>query len=123
MRSWRLRRMVTVWLGVFALLLYQIVSFGHVHVDRFASRALATEHTVAKATAADEQQIPGGPSDEDCPICAAMMLLSAAGLLPAAPLVAAAAEFSQLAQKVFIESFGLGASRHILFQTRAPPLA
>jgi hypothetical protein len=123
MRLWRLRRIVTVWLGVFALLLQQYLSFGHVHVDRIASRAVASEHTVGKATAAGDQQKPSGPSDEDCPICAAMMLLSAAGVLPAAPLVAGPAEFSQLARQVFLEPFSFSLSRHLLFHTRAPPLA
>jgi hypothetical protein len=112
--------MVTVWLGVFALLLQQYLSFGHIHVDRIASRA---EHTVANARAAGEQQKPSGPSNEDCPICAAMMLLSAAGVLPAAPLVAGPAEFSQLARQVFLERFSFSLSRHLLFHTRAPPLA
>jgi hypothetical protein len=123
MRSWRLRRMATVWLGVFALLLQQFLSFGHIHVDRISSRAVAIEHAVGKATAAGDKQTPSRPSDEDCPICAAMMLLSAAGLLPAAPLVAGPAEFSQLAHQVFLEQFSFGVSRHLLFQTRAPPLA
>jgi Protein of unknown function (DUF2946) len=123
MRSWRLRRIVTVWLGVFALLLQQHLSFGHLHVDRITSRAVATEHAAGKATAKGEQQTPSGPSDEDCPICATMMLLSAAGLLPAAPLVAGPAEFSQLAHQVFLERFSFSVSRHLLFHTRAPPLA
>jgi hypothetical protein len=115
--------MATVWLGVFALLLQQYLSFGHVHLDRIAPRAVAIEHTVGKATARGEEQTPGRSSDDDCPICAAMMLLSAAGLLPAAPLVAGPAEFSQLAHQVFLERFSFGVSRHLLFQTRAPPLA
>jgi hypothetical protein len=115
--------MVTVWLGVFALLLQQHLSFGHIHLDRIASRAIATEQAVGKATATAEQQTPSAPSDEDCPICAAMMLLSAAGLLPAAPLVAGPAEFSQLTHQVFLERFGFSLSRHLLFHTRAPPLA
>jgi hypothetical protein len=123
MRSWRLRRMATVWLGVFALLLQQYLSFGHIHLDRIAPRAAAIEHAVRKATAPSQQQTPSGPSDDDCPICAAMMLLSAAGLLPAAPLVAGPAEFSQLAHQVFLERFNFAVSRHLLFQTRAPPLA
>jgi hypothetical protein len=115
--------MATVWLGVFALLLQQYLSFGHTHVDRIASRSVVTEHAVGKSTAAGEEQTPSGPPGEDCPICAAMMLLSAAGVLPAAPLVAGPAEFSQLTHQVFIERFSFSVSRHLLFHTRAPPLA
>jgi hypothetical protein len=123
MRSWRLRRQATVWLGVFALLLQQYLSFGHIHIDRIASPAVATVHSVGKSTARGDEQTPSGPSDEDCPICAAMMLLSAAGLLPAAPLVAGPAEFSQLGHQAFLERFSFSLSRHLLFHTRAPPLA
>jgi hypothetical protein len=115
--------MTTVWLGVFALLLQQCLSFGHVHVDPIASRAVVTEHAVGKSTAAGDEQTPRRPPSEDCPICAAMMLLSAAGVLPAPPLVAGPAEFSQLAHQVFIERFSFSVSRHLLFHTRAPPLA
>jgi hypothetical protein len=114
--------MVTVWLGVFALLLQQYLSFGHVHFYQTASRVAAIEH-VGRSTAAGKEQTPSGPSDEDCPICAAMTLLSAAGLLPASPLVAGPAEFSQLAHQAVIERFNFGVSRYLLFHTRAPPLA
>lgn len=123
MQSWRLRRITTVWLGVIALLLQQYLSFGHVHVDRIAPRAAALEHAIGKSTAAGEEQRPSAPPCDDCPICAAIMVLSAAGLLPAAPLVVGPAEFTQLAQQVFIERFSFGVSRHLLFHTRAPPLA
>jgi hypothetical protein len=123
MRSWRLRRMATVWLGVFALLLQQYLSFGHIHIDRIGSPAVATVHSVGKSTAPGDEQTPSRPSDEDCPICATMMLLSAAGLMPAAPLVAGPAEFSQLGHQAFLERFSFSVSRHLLFHTRAPPLA
>lgn len=116
--------MVTVWLGVFALLLQQYLSFGHVHVpDRIASRAVATELAVGKSLPAGEERTPSGFPGEDCPICAAIMLLSAAGLLPAPPLVAGPAEFSHLTHQVFIERFSFDVPRHLLFHTRAPPLA
>jgi hypothetical protein len=115
--------MVTVWLGVVALLLQQCLSFGHIHIDRIASRAVATERAVGKATAAREEQTPSGPSEQDCPICAVMMLLSAAGLLPVAPLVAGPAEFYQLAHQFFLERFSFSVSRHLLFHTRAPPVS
>jgi hypothetical protein len=115
--------MVTVWLGVFALLLQQYLSFGHIHIpNRIASRALVTELAVSRSVAAGPERTPSGLPDEDCPICAAMTQLSAAGLLPAPPLVAGPAEFSQLAHQAFIERFSFGVSRHLLFQTRAPPL-
>jgi len=116
--------MVTVWLGVFALLLQQYLSFGHIHVpDRIASRTLVTELAVGKSLPAGGERIPSRLPDENCPICTAIMQLSAAGLLPAPPLVAGPAEFSELAHQVVIERFSFGVSRHLLFHTRAPPLA
>jgi hypothetical protein len=119
-RRWRLRRIGTAGLGLFALLLQLFLSFGHVHVRGPLVPTLAGLE-VGKSTTPGQQQIPSGLPDDDCPICAAMHV-AASGLLPAPPSVAAPADFAQVSHQAFIEEFTLGVRRHTLFQTRAPPI-
>lgn len=115
--------MTAVWLGGFALLLQLCLSFGHVHVFSLTTpRAAATELTVGKASGGQEHTPSGLPDGDYCPICA-MMYLAAAALLPAPPLIADLAEFSQVSHQYFVERFSFSVSRHLLFHTRAPPLA
>jgi hypothetical protein len=128
MRWWRFRRMGTAGLGLFALLLQLFVSFGHLHArDLIGPRALAaasadTAAAVGKSMAPGQEQIPAGLPDDDCPICMTMHM-AASGLLPTLLSIAAPAELAQVLHQTFIEEFSLGATRHILFQTRAPPTA
>lgn len=85
--------------------------------------AAAGAHAVAsKSKAPTREQAPGGLPDDDCPICATMHL-TACGLLPAPPCVAASLSFSYVRHQAFIEAFDFRVSRHVLFQTRAPPIA
>lgn len=126
-RWWRLRRTSAAGLGLFALLLQAFVSFGHVHARDFVARDVTTSRAVAaqavsKSSASGQAQIPGGLPDDDCPICA-MMHMAAAGLLPAPPSIADPADFTQVLRQAYIEAFDLGVTRHVLFQTRAPPIA
>jgi hypothetical protein len=121
-------RIGTAGLGLFALLLQLFLSFGHVHARYlFAPRALAAASAGVQAadgktsSAPGQEQIPSGLPDDNCPICT-MMHMAASGLLPAPPSFAAPAEFAQVLHQAFIEEFSLGVTRHILFQTRAPPI-
>lgn len=113
-------------LGLFALLLQLFLSFGHVHVrELIAPRAAADASVVeysAKSTAPTREQTPGRLPDHDCPICAAMHL-TATGLLPSPPGVAASLSFSYISHLGLIEEFDFPVSRHALFLTRAPPIA
>jgi hypothetical protein len=119
-RLWRLRRIGTAGLGLFALLLQLFLSFGHVHTrDLIAPRTSIA--AVGKSTAPGPEQIPSRLPEDDCPICATMHL-AASGLLPTPPMVAGPAQFAQVLHQTFIEEFNLGITRHILFQTRAPPI-
>jgi hypothetical protein len=127
MRWWRLRRMGTSGLGLFALLLQLFLSFGHLHSrDLFVPRAPAAadaQAAISKSPSAPgQEQIPSGIPDDNCPICATMHL-AASGLLPPPPSVVGPAEFAHLLHRAFIEEFELGVRRHTLFQTRAPPFA
>jgi hypothetical protein len=128
MRWWRVRQMGVAGLGLFALLLQLLLSFGHVHVHEImALTAVAGESAQARAAAAKSttparEQIPSGHPEDDCPICAAMHL-AASGLLPAPPSFAVAVGFSHVSHRILVETFGFWVTRHLLFQTRAPPFA
>jgi len=127
MRWWRKKRMGVARLGLFALLLQLTLSFGHVHVfeviaPRTATDASVAAHAVSKSTAPTREQTSGRVPNDDCPICATMHL-TATGLLPSPPSVAASLSFSHVSPQALIEAFDFLVSRHILFQTRAPPIA
>jgi hypothetical protein len=127
MRGWRIRRMGIAGLGLFALLLQLFVSFGHVHVDEFIAPSAAASASMgrvaaSKSTAATQQQTPNRLPDDDCPICATMHL-TASGLLPAPPCVAVSLSISRVSHQTVIEAFDSRVGRHVLFQTRAPPIA
>jgi hypothetical protein len=122
----QIRRTVTAWIGLFALLLQLFMSFGHFHRRDFLAPRAASGSTTAilapNQPSSRQEQSPSRLPDNDCPICSAMHI-AASGLLPAPPLVASPAEFSQVSLQFFIERFSFGVSRHLLFQTRAPPIA
>jgi hypothetical protein len=127
MRGWRIRRTGVAGLGLFALLLQLFLSFGHVHVHEFigpnaAADASVPPAAVSKSTAPTQDQTPSRLPDDDCPICATMHL-TASGLLPAPPCVAVSLSVSQVSHQTLIEGFDSHAARHVLFQTRAPPIA
>jgi hypothetical protein len=120
MGGWRLRQRTTAGLGLFALLLQLVLSFGHIHTRDLLAPGAVTVAAVSKSTG--QAHVPSGLPDDDCPICA-VMHMAASGLLPAPPFVAGPAELAQVLKPAFIEEFNFSPTRHVLFQTRAPPLA
>jgi hypothetical protein len=127
MRGWRIRRTGVAGLGFFALSLQLFLSFGHVHVHEFIGRNAAADPSVvhaavSKSTAPTQDQSPSRLPDDDCPICATMHL-TASGLLPAPTCVAVSLSVSQVLHRTLIEVFDSRSGRHVLFQTRAPPVA
>jgi hypothetical protein len=128
MRWWRVRRMGVAGLGLFALLLQLLLSFGHFHVHEIlalaavAGESALTRAAAAKSTTPAREQTPSRLPEDDCPICATMHL-TASGLLPTPPSIASAAGFSHVSHRILIETFDFWATRHLLFQTRAPPFA
>ena len=123
-RSWRLKRMGTAGLGLFALVLQLFLSFGHVHArELMAPRAFAAGAAVNKPSSAPTQgQIPSGLPDDDCPLCATMHM-AASGLPPVPLSIAVPPNLTPVLHPTLLEEFGLGVTRHVLFQTRAPPIA
>jgi len=123
MRWWRVRRIGVAGLGFFALLLQLFLSFGHVHVcESMAPRAEADASAASKSTAPSQEQTPSRLPDDDCPICATMHL-AASGLLPEPPCVGTSLSFSHVSHQILIDACDFRTNRHILFHTRAPPIA
>jgi hypothetical protein len=129
MRWWRSKRKGVASLGLFALILQLVLSFGHVHARDFgASRALAAPAAGAPTAinksvkAGSQEQVPSRLPEDDCPICTTMHM-AASGLLPAPPSVPTPTNFTQFLKPTLIADFSLGVGRHTLFQTRAPPIA
>jgi hypothetical protein len=128
MRWWRIRRMGVAGLGLFALLLQLFMSFGHVHVHALIVQRAAQDSSVvvdgaaSKSTIPAQEQTPSRLPDDDCPICATMHL-TASGLLPAPPCIAVSLSFSYVSHQTLIDAFDFRVNRHVLFQTRAPPIA
>jgi hypothetical protein len=116
--------MGTAGLGLFALVLQLFLSFGHVHArDLMTPRAFAVAAAVGKSSQPPgQEQIPSGLPDDDCPLCATMHM-AASGLPPAPPSIAGPVDFAHVLHRTSLEAFGLGVTRHVLFQTRAPPIA
>jgi hypothetical protein len=129
MRWWRSKRRSGVGLGLFALAVQFILSFGHMHPqDVLPPSAFAAVPTTpllpgAKISSGPaDHRAPNGLPDDDCPICMAMQI-TASGLLPAAPLAVLPTEFDRVLKNAAFEEFGPSVRRYALFWTRAPPFA
>jgi hypothetical protein len=129
MQWWRSKRRAGVGLGLFALAIQLILSFGHVHPqDVLSPSAVAAASTTllfpgAKLSSVPAQhRTPNGLPDDDCPICMAMHI-TASGLLPTPPSVVLPSEFARVSKNAALEKFDLSVRRYALFQTRAPPFA
>jgi DUF2946 family protein len=123
MRWVRSNRRGGSWLGLAAMALQLVLSFGHVHLDKFApgSTHAAIAGTKAPASPPSPAQHPENDGDDHCAICAVIHLASSS-FLPAAPrlLVPFASQtIEHSSQAVFI----FVAAQRTAFQSRAPPLA
>jgi hypothetical protein len=126
MMQWlRSKRRTGARLGLFALAVQLVLSFGHIHPQDVVPRSIpgaAASHNAWSATSSSGQHTPGGLPDDDCPICMAMHA-AASGLLPETPMAALPDPFGFALRPTIIERLDVSLPRHILFQTRAPPLA
>jgi hypothetical protein len=118
MRWWHAKRRGLSGLGLFALALQLVLSFGHVHARDL--RPSEAAQAALKQSSSVPERNPSGLPDDECPICATMHIV-ASGLLPVPPTTLAPTDFAQCLQLVLIEAVSPGVTRHILFQTRAPP--
>jgi hypothetical protein len=126
MMQWlRSKRRTGARLGLFALAVQLVLSFGHIHPQDVAPRSIlgaAAFHNAWSVRSSSGQQTPGGLPDDDCPICMAMHV-AASGLLPVTPMAEVPDPFGFALRPTIIEKLDVSIPRHILFQTRAPPLA
>jgi hypothetical protein len=129
MQWWRSKRRAGVGLGLFALAVQLVLSFGHIHPqDVLPPSAFTVVPTTflfpgAKiASAPAEHRVPSGLPDDDCPICMAMHT-TASGLLPTPPFLVLPSEFYGVSKSAAFEELDLSVRRYALFQTRAPPFA
>jgi hypothetical protein len=123
MRWFRTRKSFGSGLALFALTLQLALSFGHVHLDRFASGLVTATAADAKAPASQPspQQHPASDADDYCAICATIHLASSS-FLPDAPQLPVPL-VSQPIEHFVSVAFVFIAPQRTAFQSRAPPLA
>jgi hypothetical protein len=136
MRWFRSHSLKVASLALFALACQFVLSFGHVHLDRFAgnsinwSMAAATGKAVASApgkiTLADlptspRQKNPSGLGDDFCAICASISLAGAL-LAPTAPTLLPGISFYKELHWSFVATQAQSID-HIHFNARGPPVA
>jgi hypothetical protein len=123
MRWFRTRRSFGSGLALFALSVQLVLSFGHIHLDKFPSGSTNAVAADAKAPASQPSPAPHPADDagDYCAICA-IIHLAASSLLPDAPqlpvpFVSQTIKHSNRVVFVFV------APQRTAFQSRAPPLA
>ena len=112
-------RRVGAWLGLLALALQLIVSFGHIHLSDFA---------IPQAAAADAAAAPnpGTPANRHhgtpdvCAICVALNL-TANSVVPTAASLVLPFVFTQAWLPDFKAAL-ISSEPHLFFQARAPPV-
>jgi hypothetical protein len=123
MRSVRTNRRCSTWLALAAMTLQLVLSFGHIHLEKFASGSAIASMAASKAPSSQQNpaQHPANEADDYCAICATIHLASSS-FLPDAPLLPV-----PFASRT-IEHFGnftfiFISPQRAAFQSRAPPLA
>ena len=108
-------------LGLFALTLQIVLSFGHVHLGglRHSTDRLSVAGT--HSVPSDPQRQPINDADEYCAICATIHL-AATSLLPQAPQLSVPFAVQPVEHANFITATS-HSPRRASFQSRAPPLA
>jgi hypothetical protein len=122
--SWfRSSRGGVAWLAFFALACQLLLSFGHVHLGKFAGPVMwaAAEDGTALASAPAPQNAPTGLADEFCAICANIGLAGAL-VVPDSPMVVAPSASVQKPRWALAASQSASFD-HLLFDARGPPHA
>jgi len=123
-RKGRAGRSFRTWLACVSLLLQLAATAGHFHRDDFAFMATGKAAVAANGAQGTPAQ-PGGqptlPAHDDCSLCFSLQL-AGASTLPA-PVVLAAPDGHGTALPSSTTALRLTAAAHLLFQTRAPPIA
>ena len=123
-RNGRAGRSFRTWLACLSLLLQLAATAGHFHREDFALGAgKATALAATDATGVPAQ--PGGqptlPTHDDCSLCFSLQLAGSSAL--PVPVVLAAPDEHRIVVRPPATALRLTAAAHLLFQTRAPPIA
>ena len=123
MRWIRLNRRVGAWAALFALAVQITLSFGHIHVGKFALSSGAAAAT-SSAQAAGRDGAPSAPDRHTgaydfCAICATISLVASSALPEAYDLLLPAA--SEHRWQINLADTRTSFDPYILFQARAPP--
>ena len=108
-------------LGVLALALQIVLSFGHVHLGRLRHSTDLFSVGGTHSVPTDSQQQPISDADEYCAICASIHLASSS-LLSQAPQLSVLFAAQPVEHANFVSANSLS-PRRAAFQSRAPPLA
>ena len=112
-------RRVGAWLGLLALALQLIVSFGHIHLRDLAIPQAAAADAAAAPNPGTPANRHHGPPDI-CAICVALNL-TASSVVPTAASLVLPFVFTQ----AWLPDFGaalVSSEPHLFFQARAPPV-
>ena len=123
MRWARTRQRCGSWLALAAIALQLVLSFGHIHLEKFTSGSAIPSMAASKAPSSQQNpaQHPANEADNYCAICATIHLASTS-FLPNAPLLSM--PFASRAIEHFrYFSFNSISPRRAAFQSRAPPVA
>lgn len=124
-RSGRAGRTFRVWLVCLSLLLQLAATAGHFHRDDFALIAAGKATALAARDASGAPMQPGGqptlPSHDDCSLCFSLQLLGSSAL--SMPVLLPAPHEHHIGPPPPATALRLTAAAHLLFQTRAPPIA
>jgi hypothetical protein len=121
MRWLRTNRRLGSWLGLAALALQLVLSFGHIHLEGTGGSSPALLRAQLPASQPSPPRHPLNDPDDYCPICAVIHLASSS-FLPDAPQLPLAFVSQAIEYRDGVV-FALVAPRPAAFQARAPPLA
>ena len=123
MRWARTRQRCGSWLALAAMALQLVLSFGHIHLEKFASGPAIASMAASKAPSPQQNPIqhPANEADYYCAICATIHLASSS-FLPGAPLLPVPFAFRTIAHFSNF-TFIFVSPQRAAFQSRAPPLA
>jgi hypothetical protein len=118
-------RSFRTWLACFSLVLQLAATAGHFHREDFTFLAAGSAEAGATTGTPYAPAQPGGqptlPSHEDCSLCFSLQLAGSSALPE--PVVLAVPDEHRMAPPRPATVLRLTAAAHLLFQTRAPPIA
>ena len=125
LRTGRAGRSFRTWLACLSLLLQLAATAGHFHREDFAFMVAGKATAMAASDTQRAPAQPGGqptlPAHDDCSLCFSLQL-AGSSVVPT-PVVQATPDGHRIAPPSSPTALRLTAAAHLLFQTRAPPIA